>query len=324
MSVPPPIQMTVQSSASSELIPQVVAAAREALWREIAELTATVKEFPIDSADAVDGTPFHKDTATSNHAVPHKQRSHRRRVWRMALDEPQLIAVNVLDHIRAQSQIISNGSPPLYAHMTLSRVASEGAARICYLLDPRASYEVRILRSAAMLKTSADSDVKAIRNLPDSYPLKPMLLEANHKELAALTGLFDRAGITLRCSSKNQATHLQFSTPVVAVPLQLKLTDLVESQFEELPAWYRITSGVVHSANWSLSERAAVPPNSSEFEFRPSILSIGVAAQSCIGACAAIKRAYAQYYGYDSELAIRSSERRHHILDVLMRDHSKA
>jgi hypothetical protein len=81
---------------------------------------------------------------------------------------------------------------------------------------------------------------------------------------------------------------LEFLSPVLAVPLKLNLADLVGKQFASRLSWYRLTSGVVHSADWILTDVITSAPTTPESVMAPDILGIGAAAPAAIDACAAI------------------------------------
>jgi hypothetical protein len=253
-------------------------------------------------------------------APHHSQRAHRRRLWKQANLMSRLVVGNVLDHLNAVNRLLGAETISLYSHMTLVRVACEGAARIGHLLDPETGFEVRILRAAAFRLDSAEANVNAARGLPADSPAMPHAFTVATQKREDVVNQIERAGITIRLNTKGQPTHLELDGTPHVVPRKLNLTHLMEKQFVERPSWYRITSGVVHSAPWMLNDAVASSPTTPELVLKPDILGIGASALAAVDACVVIAGAYARYYGHDPQPAARASMLRARAVDMVMNE----
>jgi hypothetical protein len=93
----------------------------------------------------------------------------------------------------------------------------------------------------------------------------------------------------------------------------------MNSLLPESPGWYRISSGIAHSAAWVLHD-AVAGTSGADLALTPDLMEVAAAAESAISASALIIERHATYYGYDPEPRVRQSQQRREMLDVLMRE----
>jgi len=248
----------------------------------------------------------------------HSQRAHRRRLWQQGLSLSRLTFANVLDHLWATSQVLSAESITLYSHQTLTRVACEGAARIAYLLDARASYDARLLRAAVPVLVDAEGRVTATREVMEGRPELPITLDRAIAQRDALLRTIELAGISIIRDTKNKTTRLELGDPVQAEPYKLNLTTLVAKYFPQRLGSYRSTSGIVHSNPWMLGDTIRSSPVVPELELAPDVPGIGASVMTAIDASIVVMDVYARYYGHDPESAVRASRLRQQAIDVFL------
>src|SRR5690242_4407235 len=80
-------------------------------------------------------------------ALPLRRRNTRAKAWVLAeaCRQASRIAGNVADHITGLERCLAEEPYLAHSPMTLSRAALDGAVRVCYLLDPNASLDTRLL-----------------------------------------------------------------------------------------------------------------------------------------------------------------------------------
>lgn len=232
--------------------------------------------------------------------------------------------VNAYDHLVSMGRLLgSDGAMSLYAHTTLSRSVCEAAVRHAWLLDPSISYEERITRSAAMLFANAETRLAGAREVP-AHNLGASTVQRLIDNCAAehnqVRRLIDRAGMNLALDRVGKKTaRVELLSPVVKVPVKLDVGPLMTSLLPDSPGWYRITSGIAHSATWVLHD-AIAGASGPDLALTPDLMEVAASAESAISASALIIERHAMYYGYDPEPRVRQSRQRRAMLDVLMRE----
>lgn len=307
--------MTATPSHPDAAKPLLVTKSCKALTQELEALKPHIEEYA--SAPQV-GCLYLREREGWKGASQHSQRAHRRRLWQQGLSLSRLTFANVLDHLWATTQVLSAESITLYSHQTLTRVACEGAARIAYLLDARASYDVRLLRAAVPLLVDAEGKVTATREVMDARPELPITLDRAIAQRDALLRMIELAGISVIRDTRNKTTRLELGDPVETEPYKLNLTALVAKYFPRRPGSYRSTSGVVHSNPWMLGDTIRSSPLTPELELGPDVPGIGAAVMTAIDASIIVMDAYARYYGHDPESAARASRLRQQAIDVFL------
>jgi hypothetical protein len=130
----------------------------------------------------------------------------------------------------------------------------------------------------------------------------------------------DRAGMDHALDRTGKKTaRIELRSPVVKVPVKLEIGPLMNAFLPDSPGWYRISSGIAHSAAWVLHD-AVAGTSGPDLALTPDLMEVAAAAESAISATALIIERHATYYGYDPEPRVRESRQRRAMLDVLMRE----
>lgn len=307
--------MTACPTSSDAKLPPIVSRSYYALIQERDALEKALQEY----ANAPKPGCTYLSEKEAWKGAPHRQRAHRRRLWGDATNQSLLMIGNILDHMWAASRLLNGESVPIYAHMTLSRVLVEAAARICYLTDPAVGYEGRVVRGATLGLQSINAHVTAAQSLPSTSPAMPHALTDAIKKRDKLEDRIKRAGLEFKLNANQKRTHLQDSGSGVSEALKINLTALVEKYFADRPSWYRLSSGVIHSARWMLDD-VVVGSDHQGVTMVPDFMGIGAATMLAIDACQAVAKTYAQFYGHNPQLATRASALRTQVVDLLIRD----
>ena len=218
----------------------------------------------------------------------------------------------MLDHLVSMGRLLgSDGAMSLYAHTTLSRSVCEAAVRHVWLLDPSISYEERITRSAAMLVANAENRLAGAKEIP-ARNLDPSTVQKLIDNCAAeydqVRKLVDRAGMDLALDRAGRKTaRVELRSPAVKIPVKLDIGPLMTSLLPDSPGWYRISSGIAHSADWVLQD-AVAGTTGPDLMLTPDLMEVAAAAESAISASALIIERHATYFGYDPE-RVRLSKR---------------
>jgi hypothetical protein len=238
--------------------------------------------------------------------------------------QAKLMLVNAYDHLVSMGRLLgSDGAMSLYAHTTLSRSVCEAAVRHAWLLDPSISYEERVTRSAAMLVANAENRLAGAREIPThnlGASTVHMLIGNCAAEYDQIRKLIDRAGMDLSLDrAGKRIARVELRSPFVKVPVKLDIGPLMTSLLPDSPGWYRISSGIAHSAAWVLHD-AVAGTSGPDLALTPDLMEVAAAAESAISASALIVERHATYYGYNPEPRARQSRQRREMLDVLMRE----
>lgn len=174
--------------------------------------------------------------------------------------------------------------------MTLGRSVLDAATRVCYLLDPVIGLEMRLLRGAALLLDSSEEEVTAVRDLP---PFEAPMPHAQKTVISIRDNVQDwitLAGMNIRTGPKGKPNGIAWETASKAVPLKINVSGESAKYFPDVPAAYRMASGVAHGVPWMLHDPGDRPS---------SVLMAQAAALAAIGGCIKIGQRYAEYYGHD-------------------------
>lgn len=307
--------MTANPSDPNTATPLLVTKSHRALIQELEALKRHVETY---ASVPQAGCLFLLEKEEWKSTAHHSQRAHRRRLWLHGMHLSRLIFANMLDHLKATTQMLDADWVPLYSHQTLTRVVCEAAARIGYLLDRSASYDARLLHMAVPLLVDAEGRVTATREVIDARPDLPVTPDYATKQRDAVLRTIELAGIKIRRNNKNKVTHLELDPPTRAEPYNLNLTALVAKYFPQRPGSYRSTSGIVHSNPWMLGDTIRSSPFTPDLVLEPDLLGIGAAAMTVTDASLIVMESYARYYGHDPEPAMRASRLRQQAIDVFM------
>jgi len=249
--------------------------------------------------------------------LPVRRRTTRARAWILAetCRQASRIAENVVDHIAGLERCLAGEPYLVYCPMTLGRAALDGAVRVCYVLDPNASLDVRLLRGAALLLDSSAEEVAAVRALPPDQPPMPDALEIVTRMRDNVVGWITAAGIDIRRGRGERVSGLAWDSAAKGVPLKVNISGEADRYFPEVPAAYRMSSGVAHSMPWMLHDRDDLPS---------TIYMVGATALTCLNCCIKITETYARYYGHDSSSETKSGLLRCQAVTIAMYDYGRA
>ena len=242
--------------------------------------------------------------------------------WRLAY----LMATHVGDHIAAIGDAASTESPRIFAHMTLARAALEGSARINYLLCPSGTWRDRVLRAAALLVASADEEIKAVADFPNTRPaLQAAAVTAAQRRRGGVAKLIDRADIAVQRRRRDeQISGLRWPEPSgEVVPLQPAMTRLVKALFPTKPAAYRVGSGAVHAQPWVLDDDDAFDPATRRFKWTFDPAAFGGSVDLAIAASVVTLETFAAMLGQDVTPEKFAATRREQSVSKLVWPHLK-
>lgn len=221
-------------------------------------------------------------------------RSKRVQARRWILDEiirqASRITSSAADHMLGLQKSLEGKPEAQFCTMTLGRGVIDAATRICFLLDPAVALDMRLLRGAALLLDSSEEEVTAVRDLPPFEAPMPQAEKTVTSIRDNVQGWIILAGMDIRTGPKRKPTGIAWDT--VSKPVSLKINVSSESvkYFPDVPAVYRMTSGVAHAMPWMLHDPDDRPS---------SVLMAQAAALTAMGGCIKIGHRYAEYYGHD-------------------------
>ena len=313
--------MTVRPPSAEVKLPHLVNKSRRAVELEARALKAALDDY--SRSVPAPGCQHQADIASARRA-DRRLRKAQQRLLAAGQHQAELMLVNAYDHLVSLGRLLgSDGAMSLYAHTTLSRSVCEAAVRHAWLLDPSISYEERITRNAVMLVANAENRLAGAREIPAhnlGAGTAQKLIDNCAAEYAQVRKLLDRAGMDVALDRAGRKTaRIELISPVVKVPVKLDIGPLMSSLLPDSPGWYRISSGIAHSAAWVLRD-AVAGKSGPDLALTPDLMEVAAAAESAISASALIIERHATYYGYDPEPRVRQSRQRREMLDVLMRE----
>lgn len=246
-----------------------------------------------------------------------RRRTTRARSWILdeACRQAARIAGNVVDHIAGLERSLTGDPFLAYSPMTLGRAALDGAVRVCYLLDTAVSLDDRLLRGAALLMDSCGEELAAVRALPPGQPPMPGALDVVTRMRDNVAGWVATAGIETRQGRGGRVSGLSWGSAAKAVPLKVNVTSEAERYFPEVPAAYRMSSGVAHSMPWMLHDNDDLPS---------IIYMTGATVLTCLNGCIKIAEVFAKYYGHDPSAGTKSGLLRCQAVTIAMHDYGRA
>jgi hypothetical protein len=313
--------MTVRPPSAEVKLPHLVNKSRRAVELEARALKAALDDYA--SSTPAPGCQHQADIASARRA-DRRFRKAQQHLLAAGQLQAKLMFVNAYDHLVSVGRLLgSDGAMSLYAHTTLSRSVCEAAVRHAWLLDPSISYEERITRSAAMLFANAENRLAGAREVPVhnlGASTVQNLIDNCAAEYRQVCKLLERAGMDRALDRAGKKTaRIELRSPVVKVAVKLDIGPLMSSLLPDSPGWYRISSGIAHSAAWVLHD-ALAGTSGPDLALTPDLMEVAAAAESAISASALIIERHATYYGYDPEPRVRQSQQRREMLDVLMRE----
>jgi hypothetical protein len=313
--------MTVRPPNPEVKLPHLVNKSRLAVELEARALKAALDDY--GKSRPAPGCHHQADIASARRA-DRRFRKAQQHLLAAGQHQAQLMLVNAYDHLVSLGRLLgSDGAMSLYAHTTLSRSVCEAAVRHAWLLDSSITYEERITRSAAMLFANTENRLAGARQVPVhnvGATTAQKLIDNCAAEHDQVCKLLERAGMDRALDRTGKKTaRIELRNPVTKVAVKLDMGPLMNSLLPDSPGWYRISSGIAHSAAWVLSD-AIAGTSGPDLALTPDLMEVAAAAESSISASALIIERHATYYGYDPEPRVRQSRQRREMLDVLMRE----
>ena len=177
-------------------------------------------------------------------------RSRRAQARRWILDETirqaSRITSSAADHMLGLEKCLQGKPEALFCTMTLGRGVLDAATRVCYLLDPAIALEMRLLRGAALLLDSSEEEVTAVRDLPQLEAPMPHAQKTVTSIRDNVQGWITLAGMDIRTGPKNKPNGIAWDVALKPVPLKINVSSESAKYFPDVPAAYRMTSGVAH------------------------------------------------------------------------------
>jgi len=195
-----------------------------------------------------------------------------------------------VDHMLGLQKCLEGKPEVCFCTLSLSRGVLDAATRVCYLLDPVITLEVRLLRGAALLLDSSEEEMTAVKDLPPHDAPMPSAQKVVASIHANVQGWIALAGMDLRSGPRNRPTGIAWDSSSKAVPLKVNVSSESGKYFPDVPAAYRMASGAAHSLPWMLHDP----------DDRPSSVFMAQAATlAAMQGCIKIGQRYAEYYGHD-------------------------
>jgi hypothetical protein len=310
--------MTVRPEPGQRL-PELVWVSRLVIIEEAEALRSALDEY---SSSPQPGCPYELDSKAWSNA-PAPQTEARRSLLDLTQHQAVLIYINAYDHMQTLGRALGgDGATTLFSHVSLSRVVCEAAVRFAWALDPAVSAEERIVRGAVLLLTSAEERLKGATGLPaDRFGTRvhQALIRNCTQERDSVRGMIERAGVRLVWDRKGKRiVRLQLDSPLVDVPVDLNVTQLMGIFLPDSPGWYRPGSSVTHSLYWGLRDAIGSAPGE-PLALTPPLAEVGAAAESAISASGLILTHAAGYYGHDPRSRVERTKARREAVDLRMR-----
>ena len=265
----------------------------EAVYRKSARCLRLQREALAKQRDLYDGRP-QRDSPASSDRDALSGRSKRSQARRWILDETirqaGRITTNAADHMLGLQKCMETTPEAQFCPMTLSRGMLDAATRVCYLLDPAISLETRLIRGAALLLDSSEEEMTAVRALPPLEAPMPQALEIVTSIRDNVQGWITLAGMDIRIGPKRRPDGIAWDTASKQVPLKVSVSSESARYFPDVPAAYRMASGVAHAMPWMLHDPDDRPS---------SVLLAQSAALAAMQGCIKIGQSFAGYYGHD-------------------------
>lgn len=265
----------------------------EVLYRKAARLLRVQREALAEQIGRFDSNP-QRDSPYCRDRNALSARSKKAQARRWILDEmirqASRITSSGADHMLGLQKCLEGKPEVQFCTMTLGRGVLDAATRVCYLLDPVIALEMRLLRGAALLLDSSEEEVTAVRDLPPFEAPMPHAEKTVTFIRDNVRGWITVAGMDIRTGPKRKPNGIAWDMVSTPVSLKINVTSESAKYFPDVPAAYRMTSGVAHAMPWMLHDPDDRPS---------SVLMAQAAALAAMGGCIKIGQRYAEYYGHD-------------------------
>ncbi|MFE3625631.1 hypothetical protein [Streptomyces sp. NPDC059159] len=201
-------------------------------------------------------------------------------------------------------RVLEGGEPvSVWPCVSLSRVVTEGLARICHLCDPAASSEARLTRIAAAWLDSCREQLAAAREF---YPDRT--LPQAETDWSKAQKKIEGAGMTIGLDNKKKPNRVIYGG--TTANLSVSLVDILRTQPAQIPAWYRISSGASHNTLWLVQQGSTMTPEGTvTMRADPDIIT--AATLAVLGAIENVTQTFGTYHGHErTEAAVKTVQRR--------------
>lgn len=241
----------------------------------------------------------------------------RLKLWQAVQHACLHVTVNVADHVRTLAMVLSHASEgvPVYAHASIARVAVEGAAYIAYLLDAGEPFETRFARGIAFLIADSDHARRAASKVPGNLRMKapgPAARQDHH----ALIALINRAKIEVVPNRKGDPKGVRVAPGADEARVDVKVSELVEAQYPDMPGLYSLMSGVTHGMAHKLSDNAWFADRHAHWN--PDPLDVGCSVLAAVNAAHTVVTAHAWQHGAGDDASIGTTGDRIALVDMAM------
>lgn len=229
----------------------------EVVYRKSARCLRLQREALARQRDLYDGHTQPDSPAYSDlDALPGRPKRSQARRW--ILDEmirqAGRITSSAADHMLGLQKCMESEPEAQFCTMTLSRGVLDAATRVCYLLDPVITLQTRLVRGAALLLDSSEEEMTAVKALP---PLEAPMPEAQKVVTSIrdnVQGWITLAGMDIRSGPRRRPDGIAWDTASKQVPLKVNVSSESARYFPDVPAAYRMASGVAHAMPWMLHD----------------------------------------------------------------------
>ena len=269
----------------SDLGERVYSRAARSLKQQREALTEQLGRF---DGDPQRNSPCHSDRRALS--ARSKRAQARRWILNETIRQAGRITSSAADHMLGLEKCLDGKPETQFCTMTLGRGVLDAATRVCYLLDPAIMLETRLLRGAALLLDSSQEEVAAVRELPPFEAPMPNAQKTVTTIRENVRGWITLAGMDIRTGPRNKPSGIAWETVSKPVPLKMNASSESAKYFPDVPAAYRMASGVAHSTPWMLHDPDDRPS---------SVFMAQAAALAALDGGIKIGQTYAAYYGHD-------------------------
>lgn len=241
----------------------------------------------------------------------------RQELARACGQQARLMFLNAFDHISSLRHLLGGGGEvSIFAHTTVSRAACEAAVRCAWLIDPSVSTLERLARSAVVIHNSVQDRTRGVRYGP-TQELRDGFEATTTEERRAVRALIAAAGMEIGLGRSGKDATVEYPASAVKVPIQVNVTELMDTYLPATPGWYGLSSATAHSAPWTLQDAVVGDPFAADLRLTPHLLEAASAALAALDASELLIRTYGGYFGHDTGPEVRACQQRRDMLDRL-------
>jgi hypothetical protein len=131
-----------------------------------------------------------------------------------------------------------------------------------------------------------------------------------------LLGLVEGARIEILRNAKGSPTGVRVASNLPAVPISIKVTDLVAKQYPKMPGIYSLTSGIMHGMPHMLEDNSQIAGRHARWDADPLQVGASVLAAANVGYT--VLATLGWHRGFEHDPAISSAHERIDEVDQAM------